>query len=458
MQPQSQSDPHTIRNAALLTYYRDPIGFLAQLPDRSDGVCPITGMSSDPIFVYDAVEVARILNARLDFVRTGAVNSNDRKAALTAVSHGLLSMNGAEHAIHRSSFLTFFRDRTKRGQFATTVLDQVRSATADWQIGDSVDIESAMRTISFSVLCNVALGLTASSQIGMLAQAIEEWIDYCLAPNNRLMNKHDCVPDHAEHLSQRIVDTLDELVLSAPTVGLPGPVRWLLKQRAAGEIDSHAVYGQVVTLLTAAWETTSSALSWACLLLAHHPDVAAGLTEEVADIPSPADWEVLDHLPLLDGTVKETLRLCSPAIGVKRNSVGEQRIRGLCIREGTEIICAQYLRHRDPAIFPDPLRFIPTRWIDCKPRSADYFPFGLGWRRCVGDHLAMIEFKVTIATLVRNFAFAVPPGTRVDRRVRLALSPKDGLRLRLAPSGHWDCSIWAGGDWRDLVELPTVPS
>lgn len=66
-----------------------------------------------------------------------------------------------------------------------------------------------------------------------------------------------------------------------------------------------------------------------------------------------------------------------------------------------------YAMHRDPLLWDDPLTFDPDRFTP--ERSAgrtrwQYLPFGGGPRSCVGDHFAMLEATLALATIVREMS------------------------------------------------------
>ncbi len=76
---------------------------------------------------------------------------------------------------------------------------------------------------------------------------------------------------------------------------------------------------------------------------------------------------------------------------------------------------------RDPALWPDPLTFDPDRFTPEKRKQLDrwqYLPFGAGPRSCIGDHFAMLEATLALATIIgrcqitlarpTNFPVAVP--------------------------------------------------
>ncbi len=86
-------------------------------------------------------------------------------------------------------------------------------------------------------------------------------------------------------------------------------------------------------------------------------------------------------------------------------------------------------------VWPDPLRFDPERFLPERRAAQDpaaYLPFGAGPRTCLGNHFAIAEGQVLLATLARRFDVGLatrdgieitrlPGSLRPDRRVMVRL-------------------------------------
>jgi cytochrome P450 len=86
---------------------------------------------------------------------------------------------------------------------------------------------------------------------------------------------------------------------------------------------------------------------------------------------------------------------------------------------GTIVGTQAWSMHKNPAVFPEPERFSPERWLDdTEPwrslREEHLMPFGLGSRACVGQQLAQASFRVILAAVVRNFNLSAAPTTTSD--------------------------------------------
>ena len=111
-------------------------------------------------------------------------------------------------------------------------------------------------------------------------------------------------------------------------------------------------------------------------------------------------------LPYLKAVVQETLRMYSPAWIIGRQPTEDVQIGEYLIPKGVQVLMPQAVMHYDERYFEAPQEFRPQRWLDGLekelPRFA-YFPFGGGPRVCIGNHFAMMEAMLLIATMAQRF-------------------------------------------------------
>jgi cytochrome P450 len=210
-----------------------------------------------------------------------------------------------------------------------------------------------------------------------------------------------------------------------------GVLGWLL----AGDEDPGTRWSepelrdQVVGLLSAAFDTTTSAIAWTVFLLAR-PELRAPVAEELREAGRPG--------PRTEALVAEALRLYPPASAILRRVRRPVAWQGAPLPAGARVGLSVWHLHRDERLWPDPTRAEPRRWTErdgpwAAPRDPfAYLPFGHGGRRCIGEGLAR--------TLLRSFVAAALPRARWDavdgdavHPVGTTLLPSDGLRLRWGP-------------------------
>ncbi len=89
------------------------------------------------------------------------------------------------------------------------------------------------------------------------------------------------------------------------------------------------------------------------------------------------------------------------------------------------------LHHRDD-VYPSPNSFAPERFLDTKPGTYTWIPFGGGIRRCLGATLAMAEQRVVLAAIARRTDLtAVEPRPEAPRMRNVTMIPAHGCRLRV---------------------------
>jgi cytochrome P450 len=140
-------------------------------------------------------------------------------------------------------------------------------------------------------------------------------------------------------------------------------------------------------------------------------------------------------LPFTEWVLKETMRLYPPAWATGRETLEHYELRGVKIPPKSQLVCSQWIVHRDARWFPNPEGFDPERWSPARakdiPRFA-YFPFGGGPRVCIGNHFAMLEATLLLALVVQRFRVELVAGQRLELAPAVTLRQKGpGLLVRL---------------------------
>jgi cytochrome P450 len=190
---------------------------------------------------------------------------------------------------------------------------------------------------------------------------------------------------------------------------------------------------QVAIFFLAGHETSASALAWALLMLALHPQVQEAVSAEAAALSD--DFASLSRLPLTRAVLRETLRLYPPVPMMVREAVRSERFRDRPVPKGAQIVLSPWHLHRHERLWPDPDGFDPARWLDgraTEPARAAYIPFSAGPRVCPGAGFAMAEGVLLLGLLTRAFRFAPTPGPLPVPQAQLTVRARDGIRLSVA--------------------------
>jgi cytochrome P450 len=198
------------------------------------------------------------------------------------------------------------------------------------------------------------------------------------------------------------------------------------------------VKNEVLTLLMAGHETMGAALAWTWYLLGRHPRVQDDMADEVVGRlggRSPA-LEDLPRLPLTRAVFEETLRLYPPAWGQPREAIEADEINGFAIPAGAPVALSQYVTHRHPDFWEKPEQFEPSRFLPERAAGRHkfaYFPFGGGPRVCIGNHFALMEGPLVLATILQRFRVELVPGQEVLPDATFTLRPRHGVKVLLRP-------------------------
>lgn len=206
----------------------------------------------------------------------------------------------------------------------------------------------------------------------------------------------------------------------------------------AGEaFTDREVRDQVMTLMFAGHDTSTSTLTFMMYELAHHPEVLARLQEEqdrVLGGATPTVDQLEKELPYLDMVLDEVLRLYPPAWIGPRRAVREFEFGGYAVPRGAYVNYSSWASHRIPEVFPEPEAFIPERFTRERkaalPRGA-YVPFGGGQRVCIGKRFGQMEVKLVATMLLQRLRLDVLPGRTMTVRQMPTLSPRGGLETRV---------------------------
>ncbi|WP_263247581.1 cytochrome P450 [Saccharopolyspora rosea] len=312
--------------------------------------------------------------------------------------------------------------------YAPVMRRELDAELRSWRPGGVVEVNDALHAVTARVGAKVLLSTDIAGEAidrilhclpvvmeGMYQRVVTPWgwLYRLPTPGNRRF----------EAARVRLREVVDDIIRRYRASGVDhGDLMSGLLQsrdeRTGDALTDTEVHDMVMNFLTAATETTATALCWALYLLAEHPDREARLHDEtdrlVGDRP-------LDHddLPALDYThrvITEVLRLYPPGWMVTRVVTEETELAGQRLPVGSLVMYSTYALHRNPRLFAEPERFDPDRWLPERarqvPRGA-MIPFGAGSRKCIGDTFAMMETVLSLATIAARWRLRLVPGTRV---------------------------------------------
>ncbi|MCX4240047.1 cytochrome P450 [Paraliomyxa miuraensis] len=193
---------------------------------------------------------------------------------------------------------------------------------------------------------------------------------------------------------------------------------------------------EILTLFVAGHETTSTVLAWSLYLLSRHPEVRDALEHEADSLghgfPTVAD---LPRLPLATRVFKEALRMYPPIPVYERQAREPVEVGGARLDVGDYAAVFPWALHRRECLWPQPSRFDPDRFLPeaetARHRYA-WLPFGAGPRVCIGNHFALQEGPIILATIVGRARLELVGTAEIEPDPSTATQrPRGGLPMRV---------------------------
>lgn len=190
---------------------------------------------------------------------------------------------------------------------------------------------------------------------------------------------------------------------------------------------------ELKTLAAAAFETSTTTLTWTLDLLARHPDVRDELTAEIDQVigSSEPDQQSLSGLVFSQLVLSESMRLWPAVYNLVREAGQVFDLGSNSISRGTLVYVSIYGLHRNPDLWHQPDRFIPERFADHVAGSPSYLPFAIGPHSCLGRHLALLQMQCIIVMVLQRFLVIAGDAGPVEPTACVTLRPRTSPRLRL---------------------------
>jgi sterol 14-demethylase len=176
--------------------------------------------------------------------------------------------------------------------------------------------------------------------------------------------------------------------------------------------SADVITGIFISMMFAGHHTSSGTAAWTLIELLRNPSVMADVVAELDELysdGSEVSFQALRSIPLLESTLKETLRMHPPLVLLLRVAKEDIELGGYTIAAGAMVGASPAVSNRIAEDFPDPDTFDPLRYLE--PRQEDlinrwtWIPFGAGKHRCVGSAFAMMQLKAIFSVILRDYEF-----------------------------------------------------
>jgi cytochrome P450 len=328
-------------------------------------------------------------------------------------------------------------------RFASVVSRAVAELLERWrplaERGEPVELAGEMRRLTQTIIIRACFGEVSAGELENLGRALDAAVTHV---DRRLWSPLGWldVPSPASTRYRRALGKVEAFIsretAEARRSGPPPGTMLAALLEATDSLTTPEVHDELKAFLFAGHTTTASALAWVWYVLSEHPQARELIEEECLAVLGGREAH-LEDLPSLGETrrvIEEVLRLYPPTWLTARSPVEDDSLGGYVIPAGALVLLSPYLTHRHPAVWDDPERFDPDRFIlaraGMRPAFA-YFPFGGGPRRCIGSAFATTETQMIVATVAQRYRLALLPGARVLPAAGLTLRPSSPLFARI---------------------------
>lgn len=431
----------------------DSVGCLARL-HRQYGSLVAFPKGSDLAVCAFGPEANHAVFTEPHVYQTGVGPPGPRGASQRRFQQGLLGgLNGAQYLAHRRLLMPAFSKDAVLAQ-AGIMAGLVDRCLDRWRPGQRIDLYTAMKELSLALVGKLLFGLDEIPRTEALAATFQSWLDCYISCLFAMSLPVEAPPGSYERMltkAEELEAHFHELIAlrqRALRAGDRDLLALLLHARRDDHLNDNEVIGEMQTLLNASYQTTASALTWTLLLLAQHPEVSRALYEQL-DAPNKEGFT-----GLLDGVIKESLRILPPVVFTVRRLVENDTLLGRPLPAGAFVMVSIYVTHHQAETFAEPEWFLPERWRGRSVSPYAYLPFAAGPRMCLGTMFSLQLFQIVIPALLRRYRLALSPGTRVDRHSNLTLGVRGSLPVTVLPQDGRFTAVALTGNIHEMVHFP----
>jgi len=419
-------------------FAREPLGLLLKCYERHGPVFTIRVLHGNVVFM---------LGPKANHYMTVSHASNFTwreshfRDLIGLLGDGLLTIDGEFHRRSRQIMLPAFHRERIAGSIEVMTQETER-ALEELTPGRSVDLYSWTRRLAMRIAMRALFGLNPDGEPARgtdAAALFERALSFYATDYTTRFLRGPLTPWARLRQASRALDrVIYTEIAHRRTTGERGEDVLSLLLDAHDEdgstLSDRQVRDEVMTLLFAGHDTTTSTVAFMFYELAHNPAIATRLVAEQRErlrgaLPT-AEQLMGGELPQLEMVLEETLRMYPPAWIGPRRSVEPFEFEGLEVPGSAYVNYCSWASHHLPDVFAEPERFDPERFAPearaAIPKGA-YIPFGGGSRTCIGMRFGQLEIR-TIATLILSrFALELPEDFVLSIRQMPTISPREGL-------------------------------
>lgn len=358
---------------------------------------------------------------------------------------GLLRLEGQAHRKRRRMVAPAFLPRRIAG-YAGEMIRRADSAAERMQQHGRIDIAEETMRVTMEIVGKTLFDAEVADDADDVGDAVSEAMTCMLDSMTSVIPMPPAIPTRTNLRLRRAVARLDQVVYRMIAERRAEPERdhgdllsILISTRDEEDrsaLTDREIRDEAMTLFLAGHETTANTLAWALYLLARNPAARARVEHEV-DAIGPGSLGAADvaRLPYTLQVIKEAMRIYPPVYMLGRQPLHDLKLGRYGLRRNSIVVINVIGMHRRPDIFPDPERFDPDRFSPERekllPRQA-FMPFGGGPRICIGNHFALMEAQLILASWLRRLRFELAdPSAEPRLEPLITLRPLGGIAMQV---------------------------
>ncbi|WP_341526666.1 cytochrome P450 [Nostoc sp. UHCC 0302] len=439
--------PNPLKTPSLvqrLHWVTDPVGYMETAAQQYPDIftAKIIGFGDTVIFVNHPQANQEILtNDRKKFASVGDLNII--LEPLLGKS-SVLMLEGNSHKRQRQLVMPAFHGERMRnyGQLICSLAEKVLSQLP---LNKPFLARNLAQDISMQVILQAVLGLYEGERFEKLKKLLPLMMEVFQSPLTTslfffpfLQQDLGAWSTWGKFLRDR--QQIDNLIFAEITERRqqPDPERidilsllMSARDEAGEQMTDQELRDQLITLILAGYETTSTAIAWAFYWIHQKPLVREKLLAELDTLGDSPDPMSISRLPYLTAICHEALRIYPSVMfsfpRVVRESV---ELLGHPLEPGMVLLPCIYLTHHRKDLYYQPNDFIPERFLERQFSPYEFLPFGGGVRRCIGEALALFQMKLVLATALSHYQLALAD-QRPERPHRrgFTLAPGNGVKM-----------------------------
>jgi cytochrome P450 family 135 len=346
----------------------------------------------------------------------------------------VLTSLGERHMRQRKLLLPPFHGEAIQ-HYTEAIAAATEREIESWPLGRPFALAPRMQAITLDVIMAGIFGIEGRPAAGTpearLRSTIKRLVGLSTMPIAQiaeLMNVRSEEPIGINRLGRALMDRRMDAVIAVrrrEDLGERHDILSLLLQARSEEgeaLSDGEIRDELLTLVLAGHETTANSLAWAWERLVRTPEAQERLVEAVRSGDSAEE--------AVEATITEAMRSRPVVPIVGRRVKLPWRLGEYAVPADTPVLISILLLHHREELYPEPFEFRPERWLDRKPGTYEWIPFGGGIRRCLGAALAMAEQRVVLEAVARrlDLVAADPEPERALHR-NVTMIPRHGARV-----------------------------